>query len=1184
MTDIKYYRIKDNGALKNYTTTTVVDGVKQSVINTDDIMIISRDRLENSPVKEYATIPINDMQPIISKLLEKDTHLYEMLPPNQPVKPYFDIDFESDLSQDDGYKLIIKFLEIVIKLLKELYGVDVNIDDYLILNSCRKGKISYHIIEQNKIYFSNVLSLKTFIYKLIDKFDEDADTELIKSMSWIYQEKEKRYIFDKLPYSSFQNFRLINQSKMGTNHTLKSDTEIDYNYSLIRLYHGTGDRILIPEIEYGTSIKKVKSKKNGIKNNTTEEKVGIYIDSGITLMQKHNLSFEYIKSLPEYKQYLYLIPNTAQPRDIFRNVGFAIASSGGNKEDFREWASLSKKHLSKTGGQLVDSFHTFAKSKDALNIDYLKKFAKKSCPDYFDEHMHTLEKYFNPNYDGMRIIKQDTKYIEVSIKDVTEQIILLKSQLGSGKTSWIKEFIKVNKYKRILFPTSRIALTQHVCKEFNSASYLDKGIDLLNTDVLTISMESLHKLEKVKKFDLIVMDECEANLSVFSSPTMRKNQIKTFKILTRLIKESKKSIFAGGFITQKSIDYINYVDKPTVAVLNTRIPDLKTAIRLNEDKIIQTLIESIIRGEKNYVVYSSLKMLNYHIAILKGIDDSIVKEVLKTLLIYSSETDDSQLTTLRDIHNTWGASKLIMVSPSITVGNSYCPDIPDFTNVFFVGCPTCIVADNFQAIFRVRKTTSMTMYFSLPSKDGLSQAKKYATQKFNIIKEFNPNNKLRKKATLILLKELIEKKKNNLSANQDTGCLELLFETISGNSNKTPIELLNLMMFNNKENVLSDCYYEAMFYKFLKVCNYKVNNLERDLTEEEQKILENYEKNRIFDKIMIQDIPIITETEMKILKTKQDSKKATNLEKLQISLYHFNSHMSPSVSLNQRQKLFDAFQNNFLKIYFYNLNEELSKNIEKTILYRHGLDNCTEEDMSSKPLKEDVIFKLNQALGIVATCFDKVKIERSQIEALNDYLYTRRKIINTTFNFNNTEPKKWEFKHSLSLIKQIYKSWTGYQLIGVKDKHTRNVTHCITQANAIWYDEEGESINPFIVNTEIEENVGLNHTESLSINDNITTELELFESNFAEARRGRELERERAYKEEDRIYEETRKVLAEKKRQCILKQKQDLFNNQSMNSKKPDIIIDEDNDYLKQKRKLQQEYDNKALQRCIIQN
>ena len=69
----------------------------------------------------------------------------------------------------------------------------------------------------------------------------------------------------------------------------------------------------------------------------------------------------------------------------------------------------------------------------------------------FDEGISLLTSYFNPIYNNMRIIEKDTQYMSSLNANIQESIILLKAQLGGGKTASIVKFIKDHNYKRILF-------------------------------------------------------------------------------------------------------------------------------------------------------------------------------------------------------------------------------------------------------------------------------------------------------------------------------------------------------------------------------------------------------------------------------------------------------------------------------------------------------------------------------------------------------------------------------------------------------------------------------------------------------------------------------------------------------------------------------------------------------------
>ena len=91
----------------------------------------------------------------------------------------------------------------------------------------------------------------------------------------------------------------------------------------------------------------------------TDNKIHCLNKNGSNLLQKNNLTFENIKSFPLYLQYLYLIQNESQPYDIFRNIGFALKSCGARESEFRNWAKLSSKYLSKNNGRFINNFDNF---------------------------------------------------------------------------------------------------------------------------------------------------------------------------------------------------------------------------------------------------------------------------------------------------------------------------------------------------------------------------------------------------------------------------------------------------------------------------------------------------------------------------------------------------------------------------------------------------------------------------------------------------------------------------------------------------------------------------------------------------------------------------------------------------------------------------------------------------------
>ena len=662
-------------ARKFYTKTLLKSFVESHPDGLCQHILFARDR-DESGKKTYHCLHVNEID-AIQQVLSTNYHVYEMLPPDVPVKPYFDLEMErTDITREEGIQLVHSFIKLLKKSIHKEYNIVLDASmDFMILDACRNNKISFHVIIQNKIFYTSMVALKQFIMKF------RLTLQRVDDFVWNTDSGEHRVLMDVIPYGKDQVFKCINQSKMGKNNVMTND-RVNPIDTLVRLYHGVGDR---KGIEYNEtadvlttqSNKRIKLTKKGKEKESETQQ--LYEPKGVTLMERLNLMYDDLESLPEWKRLLYLIPNTAQPRTVFINVGFALRNVGATKEDFSDWAKLSAKY---TLGRQVEKFHSFTTGDRAFQLPFLKSLAQKSHPQYFEKGLQMLDEYLKPDFGDIRIVSEYCEFVSQDSDNILapEKLVLLIARLGGGKTQAIKRLIREKNYKRVLFISPRITFSQFVAKEFNTSFYLDEEVNL-SADRLTISMESLWKIRDIRPYDLIVLDEIEANLSVFSSVTC-KRQFDVFETLKHIIAESQKTIFAGAFITQKTIDFINSCHSPVFCLRNLTPPVKRIAIELNPEVFILKLMESIQRGEKNYVCYSSLNHMKFDIDILNGCTDPVVIEVMtqsKGLsLFYSSESDDIvQKETLQDMEKHWGYARLVMTTPTITVGNSYSPAITD---------------------------------------------------------------------------------------------------------------------------------------------------------------------------------------------------------------------------------------------------------------------------------------------------------------------------------------------------------------------------------------------------------------------------------------------------------------------------------------------------------------------------
>jgi Origin of replication binding protein len=388
---------------------------------------------------------------------------------------------------------------------------------------------------------------------------------LFESLTYTIKQ-EQRFIFDIRPYGRYQNIRCINQSKIKKDYILKNiTTQFTVKDSLIRLYDNTSKGIYKNiNIEGLNNMEIIKHKKSKNKSKTEPkgetDNTNFQVE-GMAILIKKEITFESLNKLPQYLQYLYLIPNTSQNVTIFTNIGMALKTCGGSIIDYVEFAKLSPKY----GGSNSKIHYKFSKFRNkeeteklncrSYGLNYLKSLAKLANPEYFKSCNQCLMAYFSLNTENIKVIKETSQF--VSQEGTTDEnnilteskFIVLHAYLGRGKTTAIKRILP--SYQKVLFFSPRQTFARFLSAEFNIECYLDKNFE---ADKLIISVESLLNIPSNKTFDIIVLDECESILKQFSSPTTEGKHIIQFQRLMWLIANANKVIFADAFITNRTLD------------------------------------------------------------------------------------------------------------------------------------------------------------------------------------------------------------------------------------------------------------------------------------------------------------------------------------------------------------------------------------------------------------------------------------------------------------------------------------------------------------------------------------------------------------------------------------------------------------------------------------------------------
>lgn len=184
----------------------------------------------------------NDLDKFVSRYMPLTRHptppnWYEYIVAQRDVAEYYDIDFKTDMSVEDmpnkANDILWSFLENRNFIAKN----PIMLDDMLVLDSSRKGKLSLHIIVQTT-YFTDNQILKRFAAKLYRELAEEGS----------------EFNIDTSVYSNGRCMRILHSAKYGSTSTLKVFQPHKYRNttlrgSLITLESTTGRRCIDNEVD-----------------------------------------------------------------------------------------------------------------------------------------------------------------------------------------------------------------------------------------------------------------------------------------------------------------------------------------------------------------------------------------------------------------------------------------------------------------------------------------------------------------------------------------------------------------------------------------------------------------------------------------------------------------------------------------------------------------------------------------------------------------------------------------------------------------------------------------------------------------------------------------------------------------------------------------------------------------------
>lgn len=971
------------------------DYTKQPVLDYADKhgyeFVIAVDK-NNKGGKFYETLPtVNDY---MKKYSLTNIHAYELLRDNTEVKLYFDIEWYHN-------KVSLSFDEVLHSIKKHYQGFFKHelLDEHIMISqSCNEEKESYHVVINNGLYFHNNKEIQYLIAYMI----ENEDDERIKNHGW-----------DRGVYDKDRVFRMPYQSKYGSERvlTMKNGKVKDH---LIRRYSHCEFKGYY-EFEKSSDPSWI-TKRTTTTKTTTSTKTKTTKTTKTTEHSSENITTAILHShledpdtekvfeseevdVDDVKSMLECLGNNDYHYSIFFAIACVVKNEKLPFEVFDKWCKKSKKYTPSSPQCQYKPEDTWKKIKTKVgyNKATLRNMLYYKYPNLKKTHTAILlDQITKPTINFEKYGYDIYSYCEKYCKPLTDNNLkdyddfVLRSHLGTGKSTAICKFIKKMKLKSILCITPRVMFANSIYSDLKNAEpnfKLYKDIpknERGKYDFMVCQLESLTTLRD--HYEMVIFDESESNFMQFHSGTMKENFDLITEAFRTIITKAKIVICADAFISNRTLCIMKLLrpNSRKIYIENTFQPYKRVCNNVGKtDKQMVSFFTKFKEknpDSRNIIATGSRK--NSEGLFSKATDKN------KTLLI-NSFSSDTYARQLQNVNEFWDEYMDIIYTSSITVGISYDSE-KLFDNLFLhFSVFGCTVRDMFQASLRARNIKNNVLYYSNYSS--------YYGEERPYVFDFDK-----------------------------------LMEIIDHRTEGKDMELWvkHLWVYNEKELNTNARFHQELIDRYLFMCGYTKNLFDQDIDLAEDSDEDSYTHQ--YENIESIDFDESENINRKIVMGEADTK--DKLEYLKYTFNHEVLYRYKTIDLEIRKSMFQSYIQHKEKI----LDKQRNIYYEKD--ENHYIRCSTYHDNIEQ--KRESIIKIKELLEIENT-FDINEISRDKLDVMRKYFNNNVDYIQNTwklpknfwFNKLKSEPVKDIHKRTIGTLQTIFSQWSGSDF--KKGKRTR---------------------------------------------------------------------------------------------------------------------------------------------------
>lgn len=291
------------------------------------------------------------------------------------------------------------------------------------------------------------------------------------------------------------------------------------------------------------------------------------------------------------------------------------------------------------------------------------------------------------------------RYLDIELPST--KAVVVRSAMGTGKTVWLSKLTR--SYEgAVINLAHRVALLKSLSERLALDFYLSQpAAAIAKSDRLAITLESLHKIDRERRYGLLIIDEVEQVLHhLVSSDTTKQSRREILEYIRFLIARAEKVVVTDADAGSLAVEFLKLFlpEHDITVVVNTyRKPGERVLRYESEDALLAAMVERFKAGKKLYVAVNSTKRpVTYAQLLREAVPGSQVMH------INGENSGDAEVQDfVAAINDRVQELDALVVSPSLGTGVSI--DAEHFDEVFLVGFGNVNThRDLAQALSRVR--------------------------------------------------------------------------------------------------------------------------------------------------------------------------------------------------------------------------------------------------------------------------------------------------------------------------------------------------------------------------------------------------------------------------------------------------------------------------------------------------